>query len=216
MVIFEKKVLTLIRSRQKYGLNLSIRFFAYWYFSFIFKNPKLLLMRKYYLIILFLLGFTSFAIPGSANSLPLTLTSSVSTTQPDPLPMDRFAKMKIKEAEKIFGRKFTLKEKIAFKISQLKLKKELKAKAEGKSSKGQTAFVLSLIGLCLLIVPYAAIASLPLAIIGLVMGSQAKKENPNDSKARTAVILSLVTLGLIALAILLVIAIVASGGLYWY
>jgi uncharacterized membrane protein len=124
--------------------------------------------------------------------------------------------MKIKEAEKILGRKFTLKEKIAFKIAQFKLKKDLKAKAEGKSSKGQTAFVLSLVGLCLLIVPYAGIASLPLAIIGLVMGSQAKKENPNDSKAKTAVILSLVTLGLIALAILLVIAVIASGGFWVY
>lgn len=171
-------------------------------------------MRKIYVFILFLFGFISFDIQCFANTLPATLTSSVSTTQSDPLPMERLAKMKVKDAEKIFGRKFTLKEKIAFKISQLKLKKELKAKAEGKSSKGQTAFVLSLIGLCLLIIPYASIASLPLAIIGLVMGAQAKKENPNDSKARTAIILSLVTLGLIVLVVLLLVALIASGG-FW-
>jgi len=168
------------------------------------------------MLILVLLIFSSLNFQASANTLPVTLTSSVSTMQKDPVPMDRIATMKIKEAEKILGRKFTLKEKIAFKIAQLKLKKDLKAKAEGKSSKGQTAFVLSLVGICLLLVPYASIASLPLAIIGLVMGSQAKKENPNDSKAKTAIVLSLVTLGLIVLAILLVVAIVASGGFWVY
>ena len=173
-------------------------------------------MRKYYLLILVLFVLSFFSIQSSATAVPATLTSSVSTFQKDPVPIDRLAKMKIKEAEKILGRKFTIKEKIAFKIAQLKLNKELKAKAEGKSSKGQTAFVLSLIGLCLLIVPYASLASLPLAIIGLVMGSQAKKENPDDGKAKTAIILSLVTLGLIVLAILLVVAILASGGFWVY
>ena len=168
------------------------------------------------MLILVLLIFSSLNFQASANTLPVTLTSSVSTMQKDPVPMDRIATMKIKEAEKILGRKFTLKEKIAFKIAQLKLKKDLKAKAEGKSSKGQTAFVLSLVGICLLLVPCASIASLPLAIIGLVMGSQAKKENPNDSKAKTAIVLSLVTLGLIVLAILLVVAILASGGFWVY
>lgn len=170
-------------------------------------------MRRPYLLILVVFIF-SFSIQGSANNLP-TLTSSVSTLQNDPpAPMDRLAKMKIKEVEKLLGRKMSLKEKLAFKITQLKLKKELKAKAEGKSSKGQTAFILSLIGLCLILVPYGFFASLPLAIVGLVMGSQAKKENPDDGKAKTAIVLSLVTLGLIALVVLLAIAIVASG-LFW-
>jgi hypothetical protein len=170
-------------------------------------------MRKPYLLI-FVVFIFSFSIQGSANNLPPVLTSSVSTLQNDPAPMDRLVKMKIKEVEKLLGRKMSLKEKLAFKIAQLKLKKESKSKAEDKSSKGQTAFILSLIGLCLLIVPYAFLASLPLAIIGLVMGSQAKKENPDDGKAKTAIILSLVTLGLIALAVLLAIAIIASGA-FW-
>lgn len=172
-------------------------------------------MRKYYPLIFVLIISFSSGIPGNATAIPATLTSSVSTTQQNGVPVEKITKMKIKEAEKLLGRKFTLKEKIAFKIAQLKLKKEFRTNAETKSSKGQTAFILSLIGLCLLIVPYAGLASLPLAIIGLVMGSQAKRENPDDSKARTAIILSLVTLGLIALGILLVIAILASGA-WWY
>lgn len=170
-------------------------------------------MRKIYLLILVLI-IASLPVQISANNLPVALASSVSTIKNNPAPMERLATMKMSEAQKLLGRKFTLKEKIAFKIAQLKIKKGLKAKAEGKSSKGQTAFILSLIGLCLLIIPYASIASLPLAIIGLVMGSQAKKENPNDSKAKTAIILSIVTLGLFVLALLLVIAILASGG-WW-
>jgi len=173
-------------------------------------------MRKLPLLILALIIFSSFTIHNESDGLPATLTSSVSTMQKDPIPMERLAKMKIKEAEKILGRKFTFKEKIAFKFAQFKIKKGIKLKAEGKSSKGQTAFVLSLIGLCLLLVPYASIASLPLAIIGLVMGSSAKKENPDDRKAQTAIILSLITLGLIVLAVLLVVAILASGGFWVY
>ena len=132
------------------------------------------------------------------------------------IPLDKIASMKIKEIEKIFGRKLSLKEKIVFKIVQHKIKKALKVQENEKPSKGQTAFILSLIGLCLLVVPYAGFASLPLAIIGLVMGANAKKENPDDRKAQTAIILSLVTLGLIALAILLVVAIIASGGFWIY
>lgn len=170
-------------------------------------------MRNFILLILVLFTFSSFSVDNKFVA-PATTPPSASI-QIDPTAMEKLAKMKIKEAEKLLGRKFTFREKIAFKLTQLKLKKEAKAKAAGKSSKGQTAFILSLIGLCILIVPYASIASLPLAIIGLVMGSSAKRENPDDNKARTAVILSLITLGLIALAVLLVVAILASGD-FWY
>src|SRR5689334_12399474 len=105
-------------------------------------------MRKKYLLTLVLFILSSFAFHSSANSLPITVTSSVSTTQKATEPMEILAKMRMSEAQKLLGRKFTLKEKIAFKIAQLKIKKGLKANAEGKSSKGQTAFILSLIGIC--------------------------------------------------------------------
>lgn len=124
--------------------------------------------------------------------------------------------MKTKEAEKILGRKLTLKEKISFKLAQYKIKKAQKANEEGKSSKGQTAFILSLIGLCILFVPYLSIAAIPLAIIGIVQGSQAKKENPNDRKAQTAIVLGIVTLGLIVIALILVILILAAWSGAWY
>ena len=173
-------------------------------------------MKKLPLLILVMFIFSSFSVNPNVIS-PTSSIDLVKTPGDDiSIPLEKIATMKTKEAERILGIKMTLKEKIVFKLAQHKIKKSLKAKAEGKSSKGQTAFVLSLIGLCLLIVPYAGLASLPLAIIGLVMGAQAKKENPNDKKAQTAIILSLVTLGLIALAILLVVAIIASGGFWIY
>src|SRR5258705_8666402 len=132
-----------------------------------------------------------------------------------PFPLEKIASMKVKEAEKILERNLSLKEKISFKIAQFKFKKELKTKEKGKPSKGQSAFILSLIALGLLLVPYLGLASIPLAIIAIVQGAQAKKEDPNDKKAQTAIILGIVTLGLFLLALIAVIIILASWGA-WY
>ena len=174
-------------------------------------------MKKLFLLTPLFLLLSSFStsefISSKTNLSPKT---AIVKPADEKTALQRFAEIKVKDFEKLTGKKLSLKQKIAFKLLQLKARKQLKDQGETKHSKGQTAFVLSLIGLCLLIVPYAAIASLPLAIIGLVMGSQAKKENPGDKKASTAVILSLVTLGLIVLAVLLVIALIASGGFWVY
>ena len=169
-------------------------------------------MRNFVLSILVFFTLSSFSVHNNSG-LPATAQPSAAA-QIDPVPMDRITKMKIKEAEKLLGRKFTLKEKIAFKIAQLKLKKDLKAKEEGKSSKGQTAMILGIIGIACIIIPFGIIASIPLAILAIVMGSQAKKANKNDGKAQTGIILGIVTLGLVALAIILVAIWLASWG--WY
>ena len=131
-----------------------------------------------------------------------------------PITAEKIASMKMKEAEKILGRKLTFKEKLSFKLAQFKIKKEIKAKEKGKSSKGQTAFILSLIGLGILFIPYLAIASIPLAIIAIVQGSKAKKEVPHDGKAQAAVIIGIVTLGLIAIAIIVAIAWLSAWAIY--
>jgi len=167
-------------------------------------------MRKLPLLILLLLIFSSFSVSTNSNIDP--------TNDPAPsvaLPIDKIASIKMKEAQKILGRKFTLKEKIAFKIAQLKLKKGLKAKEEGRSSKGQTAMILGIIGIACILIPYGILASIPLAILAIVMGSQAKKQNKNDGKAQAGIILGIVTLGLVALALILVIAILATWD-GWY
>ena len=172
-------------------------------------------MRKFILFILVLIIFSSFSVNRTALVLPPANVELVMDPPKATIPLDKIASMKTKEAEKILGRKMSLKEKISFKIAQYKIKKALKDKEKGKASKGQTAFILSLISLCILFIPYLAIASIPLAIVGIVMGAQAKKENPNDKKAQTAIILGIITLGLIVLALIFVIAILASWGA-WY
>ena len=172
-------------------------------------------MRKFILFIFVLILFSSFSVNRTAVVLSPNNVELAGNPPKATIPLDKIASMKTKEAEKILGRKMTLKEKIAFKITQYKIKKALKNKEKDKSSKGQTAFILSLISLCVLFIPYLGLASIPLAIVGIVMGAQAKKENPNDKKAQTAIILGIVTLGLIVLGIILIIAILASWG-GWY
>ena len=123
------------------------------------------------------------------------------------LSLEHLSEMKVKEFEKLTGKKLRLKERLSFKLLQLKIKKELKKEGSEKShSKGNTAFILSLIGLGLILVPYGIIASVPLAILAIIFGSQAKKDNPKDKKAQTAIILGVVTLGLFA--VLLIIALI--------
>jgi len=172
-------------------------------------------MRKFIPCILVLIIFSSFSVNRTVFVLPPDNVESVIDPPKAIIPLDKIASMKTKEAEKILGRKMTLKEKISFKITQYKIKKALKDKEKGKASKGQTAFILSLISLCALFIPYLGIASVPLAIVGIVMGAQAKKENPNDKKANTAIILGIITLVLVVLTIIFIVAILASFSWGW-
>jgi hypothetical protein len=173
-------------------------------------------MRNLILALFLFITLCSFSVSDNNVIVPANNIGSLSHPAPGiTLPLEKIASMTIKETEKIFGRKLTIREKIAFKIAQHKIKKVVRSQAEGKESKGQTAFILSLIGLCLLIVPYANIASLPLAIIGLTMGIKAKKENPKDTKAQTAIILSIVTLGLIVLGVIAIIIWLAAWSSWW-
>ena len=119
--------------------------------------------------------------------------------------------MKVKEFEKVSGKKLNLKEKFAFKILQLKMKKDLKKKEITKSpSKGKTAFILGLLGLALILVPYGVIASVPLSVLAIIFGGQALKDNPKDKKAKTGVILGWITLGLFIVFLIIALIWLAS------
>jgi len=171
-------------------------------------------MHKSIILLALFILFSSFAnidlhTPSSGSGLTTT-TINNSTTE---INLEKIASLKIKEIERIAGRKLNLKEKIAFKIYQFKLKKQLKLNNDvEKSPKGQTAFILGLIGICLLVIPYVTIAALPLSILAIVIGSKAKKENPKDKKAKTGIILGIITLGLFVVAFLFVLAVLASFG----
>lgn len=148
------------------------------------------------------------------TNIPLQKEKATITITPEVLA--KFATLKIKEIEKLAGRKLTFKEKIAVKVYQWKIKKikTLSFPKERKSDKGNTAFILGIVGLVSLLIPYLGIVAIPCAILAIIFGNQAKKINPDDRHAKTGAILGWITLALIVLFILLIIAILASGG-FW-
>lgn len=167
-----------------------------------------------FLLPIFIL-FSSFSTSGS-NDLIRTESKNVSYHFPknDILIPEKFASMKVREIEKIAGRKFSLKEKIAIKILQYKTKKELK-KGDESSSKGKIAMILSIIGLALIFVPYGILASVPLAILAILLGSKAVKENPQDKQAKAGRIMGFLTLGLFVVALFISLIFLAAFSGIW-
>ncbi len=150
--------------------------------------------------------FLSIAAPVNSATIP----SSTSKIIPVGDIYKKIASLKIKDIQKLTGRKLTIKEKISFLI----LKHKLKQQADDKKSKGQTAFIFGIVGLGLLLVglfvPYVILGALVSAILAIVVGSVAKKQDPSDKKAHAGKLLGWITLGLIAFLLILVVALFAS------
>ena len=71
--------------------------------------------------------------------------------------------------------------------------------------------ILGIIGLASLFIPYAgAVISLVCTVLALVLGYQAKKEDPGNKKAKTAITLGWITVGLYVLATAIAIAILTA------
>ena len=87
-----------------------------------------------------------------------------------------------------------------------------------ESKQGQTALTFGIAGAVMLIlglfIPYVIIGALIAGILAVVLGSVAKKQNPSDKKAYAATLLGWITLGAIALILILAIIIVSARG--WY
>ena len=162
--------------------------------------------------------FFSIAIPANSISIPASIPSSNNTVLPGDIQskiamLKNISTMKVKDFQKVIGRKMTLKEKISFLILKQKLKPKHK-KAGDSPSKGQTAFVFGIGSIVLLIlglfIPYVIIGALVAAIVAIVSGSMAKKADPDDRKAHAGKLMGWITLGLIALLLILVAAIISS------
>lgn len=156
-------------------------------------------MQRFSFLLILLFIFSSF-----------TVKNKIDPQAGDKPAIEKLVTMKVKEAEKFLGRKMTFKEKIGFKLAQRKFKKEIKKNEGEKDSPGQNAFIVSLIALCSIVIPYLGIVALPLGIVGLVMGINARKKNPDDKKAKTAILLSIIALGLVMLAVIAVAVIIAT------
>ena len=122
----------------------------------------------------------------------------------------KIASLKLRDIKKITGKKLTLKQKIGFLI----LKKKIKHAGDEDGRQGKTAQVFGILALGLfvagLFLPYVLLGSLIAAILAIVNGSVAMKANPNDKKAHAGKLLGWITLGLIALLLILVIALVSA------
>ena len=159
-------------------------------------------MRKAFALLFF---FFPFCLPCYSSNVPaIQFSSPIEKTHTNEIPPKRISSVRVKDLEKIAGRKFTLKEKIAFLI----LKKKLKHQEDTSSREGRTAFAFGLAAAAFLIlgllVPYVILGSLIASIVAIVMGSSALKKNPNDRKAHSARLLGWITLGLFGLLLILV------------
>lgn len=166
---------------------------------------------KISLFIFLLFAFSITSLSAATPASPKTVTGFAVK---DPvIPYSYFRSMKIKEAEKLLGRKMKLKEKLAFKAYQWSLKKGFyPVKPSDQSKKGNTAMILGIVAIVSLFVPFLGVAAIPSAILAIIFGNQAKKINPNDGQAKTGVILGWITIGLIALAILLLASLLIISG----
>jgi len=131
--------------------------------------------------------------------------------------LEQWLTMTPKEITRITGKKLTIKEKIALSIVRHKLKKVAAHADDHDKNKnlGKTALILGILSLVTLIIPFLDIASIPLAILAIILVSKAKRLDPHDKRARTAITLGIVTLGLFAFIVGLVIIILSSGTWFW-
>lgn len=144
--------------------------------------------------------------PAGASTIPATHSAMI----PPGAFYKKIASLKVKDLQKMLGRKLTLKEKVSFFI----LKQKVRHKAKESNSDGQSAFIVGLVALGLLViglfVPYVIVGSLVAAILAIVMGSMTKKKNPDDPKAKAGQLLGWITLGLIALLLIIAAIIISS------
>lgn len=163
-------------------------------------------MKKYFTWCLVLIGVISITTSSFASTIP----SPDAKIVPVEVLYQKIASMKIRDIQQKLGRKLSFKEKISF----LLLKHQAKHPAKADNNKGQTALTFGIAGLVLfvvgLFVPFVLIGSLVAAILAVVTGSVAKRENPKDSKAHAGKLLGWLTLGLIALLFLLAAIVIAS------
>lgn len=168
------------------------------------------MLRSFTLLLSIFFFTSSFAavLPGSPEPVPANGPVLPAES------ISRFATMKMKEVEKIMGHKLTLKEKLAVKLYQWKLRKQAKAGyRKPDSEKGKIALFFGIAGLALLFlpVPYLnGLGAIVSIIMALILGYQAKKANPNDKKAKTAIILGWIGIGVIIAAIIIVAATLSS------
>lgn len=165
-------------------------------------------MRKTSALFVIILFF-SLAAPAAPS---LNMPSAGSSKPPVTIEMmlKKITSLKIKDLQKATGKKLTLKEKIGF----LVLKHKLKTAKDEKSNMGATALIFGIAAIGTLLLSLLAgfflIPSFIAAVLAIVLGSVAKKKNPDDRKALAGKLLGWITLGCIAALFILVVILISS------
>ncbi len=184
--------------------------FLFYYFPF-----KLNQMKKHLLLIAFSIVFfkaESATIPSASVKEP-SISNLIN-------PLQYFSTLSIKEVQKLAGRKLKLKEKIAVKIFQWKIKNEIIGKKETDyKDKGKTALIFGIIALAALllspVILFGPLASIVFSIAAIITGKKALKTNPTDRNAKTGIILGWITVGLLVLLTAFIIAFLATWSWGW-
>lgn len=129
--------------------------------------------RTYYLLLLILIPF-QFCLASSTPPIPLKST-----------------------AKKSLGVKLKTVLKNKFENLRSISKYKILKKVYENPNLAKKAYIVGLIGLIGLVIPGLGLLSIPLAIAALIMGYDAKKMDPNNKKARSAIIFGWITIGLL-------------------
>jgi flagellar biosynthesis protein FlhB len=150
----------------------------------------------------------SIATPAGSATIP----SSNSAIIPVEGMYKKIDSQKVKDIQKLIGRKLTLKERIAFFI----LKQKLRHIPKETTNEGEIALIFGIAAVSLLVLslffPFLMIASLIASIIAIITGSVTKKREPGNQKAKTGKMLGLITLAIIAILFIILLVVFASLG----
>lgn len=138
----------------------------------------------------------------------------IATASSNPVAPD-LARLSARDVEKITGTHLSLREKIAWRLFRKKIARqvnqEIIAPDWRERDEGAAAKTFGILSLVLLFIPYLSLLAIPFAIVAIVKGSRAKRKDPLNRKARTAITLGIVTLALLVAAI--TIAVIVLSGL---
>lgn len=138
---------------------------------------------------------SSYTLPGNVNALTL----------------QKFLTLTPKQYSQLTGKKMTLKQKIAFTVLKLKLKKQLdEGKTEQKNNLGLLSLLFGAGAWVIAFIPAIGIISLGLAAAAVILGILGLNKKKGDTKSIIGLVLGSLFISLLLVAL----AVFASSG--WY
>jgi hypothetical protein len=165
-------------------------------------------MQKLILLLLILTAFlNSNAAITNPSKYHLANPEFIKTDNP-PSKLQLIAKMKVKQIETYLGRKLKFKERIALKLLKYQAKHGLKNDNELAAKKGKTSLTLGILAIIFVFVFFPI--AIPLGILAITNGEQAKKLDSENTDGKTGSVLGIVSLSIIAFLIIALILLIRA------